>query len=324
MRHILVTGASGFVGRALIKKLADEDYPIRATYHDNKPEPGHGKERQIEWIRVDFENKNDYAKLLDDIEVVVHLAAKVHIADNSEQALATFRKANSSVTRLLAEEAAKKGVKRFVYISTVKVHGEKTMCTHNGRYQRFTETDQCNPEDPYAISKLEAEHAISEICRKNPMEYVILRPPLLYGPFVKANFLSLIDTIATGIPLPLASIHNLRSFLYVGNLCHAIMACIRRPEASNQVYLISDIDISLPDLINKIALLLGTKSVLFSFPVSLLKMAGQLTGGRKIIDRLTESLLLDNSKLARELQWVPPVTFEEGLEKTIDWYRNCH
>ncbi|MGH8120968.1 MAG: NAD-dependent epimerase/dehydratase family protein [Gammaproteobacteria bacterium] len=324
MSHILVTGGTGFIGQSLIKVLQKEDVQIRATYHGNKPVTENGQDASVEWTRYDLEHDNDYSKLLADIDIIIHLAGKAHIHKQNGHAGNSFVKINSEGTRQLAEAAARAGVRRFLYLSTVKVHGDVTTKNSEGGYQRFTENDRLNPQDPYATSKLDAEHQLRKICQSSKMDYVILRPPLIYGPGVKANFLRLIDTVAKGIPLPFASIHNLRSLLYVENLGDAILACSRRPEASNQVYLLSDIDISLTHLIHKIALFLGTKTLLFPCHGSLLKLAGVLTGKQEIMTRLMESLVIDNSKLARELGWKPPVSFDEGLGRTIDWYRKYH
>ena len=302
----------------------EENDHIRATYHENKPVSENGQYGHIEWINYDLEHENDYSKILADIDIIVHLAGKAHIQRPKARAGNSFGKINSEGTRRLAEAAARAGVRRFIYLSTVKVHGDVTTKNSKGRYQRFTENDRLNPQDPYAVSKLDAEHLLQKICQTADMDYVILRPPLIYGPGVKANFLRLIEVVTKGIPLPFASIHNLRSLLYVENLGHAIMTCSRRPEASNQVYLLSDIDISLPDLIHKIALFLGTKAILFPCHRSLLKLAGALAGRPEIMTRLTESLLVDNTKLIRELDWHPPVSFDEGLKKTIDWYRKYY
>lgn len=323
MKNILVTGANGFIGHSLIRNLTKNGYFIRATSHNKEPEFIESKDKGVDWIKYDL-NASDYnySTLFEDIDVIVHLAAKVHILNKNKHGLESFQNINVLGTQKLAEESAIRGVKRFIYISTVKVHGEQTILNNVDNVQRFTEDDQLRPVDAYATSKLDAERVISDICQSSGMDFVILRPPLVYGPYVKANFLRLIDAIENGMPLPLATINNLRSLLYVENFCDVIMECIKQPGAANNIYLISDIDILLTDLIEEIAHLLGRKPLLFPCPKYILKLAGQFTGRKAMVDRLTESLLIDNSKVMKELQWFPPVSFKEGLKSTIDWYQN--
>ena len=324
MKTILITGANGFIGQSMIRNLSGQGYFIRGAYRSTKLEFSESEDAVAEWMRYDLDaDDNDYSRLLNDVEVVIHLAAKVHILNKNKCGLETFQRTNVLGTKKLAEESAIRGVKRFIFISTVKVHGEQTILNNVDNVQRFTEDDQLCPVDAYATSKLEAECIISDICQSSGMDYVIFRPPLVYGPYVKANFLRLIDAIAKGMPLPLATIKNLRSLLYVENFCDVILECIKQPRAANNIYLISDIDILLTDLIEGIAHLLGRKALLFPCPKYFLKLAGQLTGRKATVDRLTESLLVDNTKVMRELQWFPPVNFEEGLKSTIDWYQNC-
>jgi len=246
------------------------------------------------------------------------LPAKVH--NKNKGAYDSFEKINTIGTRLLAEEAAKYNVKRFIFISTIKVHGENTIKNINGEYNYFTEEDKFNPSGLYAISKLKAENEIDDVCRTSTMDYVIFRPPLIYGPYVKANFLSLIDVIYKGIPLPLGSIDTFRSLLYVRNLCDAIISCFSCQTAANQKYLISDINISLQELIKKIAFQFDRRAPLFPFPEKLLILGGQLTGRVNTVNRLVESLLIDNSKFVNELHWEPPFSFDEGLKETVNWY----
>lgn len=320
MTNILVTGASGFVGHSLLEQFLQQDYTVRATYHRSKPGMSPDYNSAVNWINYDLGASDiDYEKLLDGIDVVIHLAARVHVMHESGNKLDIYRKVNTDGTRLIADAAARKGVKRFVFLSTVKVHGENTGETP-AQSRRFSESDNPAPVDPYAISKLEAEEVIKNICKDCSMDYVVLRPPLIYGPGVKANFLRLIRLAEKGWPLPLASIKNLRSMLYVENLCHVILTCIEHTKAANQIYLVSDTDISVPDLINKISHCLGKKATLFPCPVALLKLAGRLTGKHEVIARLTDSLLIDNSKLVNELHWQPPVDIDEALKKTVNWY----
>jgi nucleoside-diphosphate-sugar epimerase len=321
MSRILVTGGSGFVGRSLIRILGENHYLTRATYRDHIPVAD--RQNDIEWIKYSLEDEDIiYSELLDGVETVIHLAGLAHVTGKNVQSLELFRKINVEGTRKLVSEAAGRGVKRFVFVSTVKVHGEKSCSTGDGFIQPFTEKDTPAPQGPYAISKLEAEQVIKNMCSKTRMQYIILRPPLIYGPHVKANFLRLVDLTAKGIPSPLASINNRRSLLYVDNLAVALLTAIEKPEVTNNTYLVSDTDVSLPQLIKEIAKHLGKKTTLYPFPVSLLRVAGILTGRKDAIERLTESLLVDSNKIRNDLQWEPKVTFEEGIKNTIEWYKN--
>ncbi|NIN35359.1 MAG: NAD-dependent epimerase/dehydratase family protein, partial [Gammaproteobacteria bacterium] len=197
MPRVLLTGTTGFVGRSLLPHLKSGNYLVRALSRQPKTDLS----PDIEQLPCDLITAKDYGDILVDVDTVIHLASRVHQFDQKgETALNEYRRANTEVTRRLAEEAGSKGVRRFIYISTIKVNGEKTSVLDNGQYQRFTETDSPTPEDPYAISKYEAEEALKGLCDKSEMEYVILRPPLIYGPWVKANFLHLIATINKGIP----------------------------------------------------------------------------------------------------------------------------
>ncbi|NIN36397.1 MAG: NAD-dependent epimerase/dehydratase family protein [Gammaproteobacteria bacterium] len=318
MTRILVTGATGFVGRSLLPYLKSGNYHIRALSRQPKTELS----PDIEWLPYDLIAARDFDDVLSNVDTVIHLASRVHQFDqNGETALNEYRRANTEVTRRLAEEAANKGVRRFIYISTIKVNGGKTSVLANGEYQRFTETDTPAPEDPYAISKYEAEEALKEECSKSEMEYVILRPPLIYGPWVKANFLHLIATINKGIPLPLASVRNCRSLMYVENLSQIIECCIKHPGAANRLFLVSDYDTSLPDLVRRIGNLLGKRLPLLPCPVPLLKFAGFMIGKQAVIRRLTESLVIENTRIKAALSWEPGFSLEDGLRNTLTWYK---
>ncbi|MCH7536073.1 MAG: NAD-dependent epimerase/dehydratase family protein, partial [Bacteroidetes bacterium] len=233
-----------------------------------------------------------------------------------------YRRTNTQGTERLAKVASERGVRQFLYLSSIKVNGEKNAVGVNNEPYAFNEDDSPCPQDAYAISKLEAENAIRKICHESDMAFVILRPALVYGPGVRANFLYLLNIVNQNYPLPLVTVKNSRSLLYVKNLAHAISACINCPEIANQTYLISDADISVPELIRKIASMLGKRTLLFPFPVGLLKLIGSLLGKRSMIDRLTDSLLVNNSRLIQDLQWTPPYSLDEGLHATIDWYKH--
>jgi nucleoside-diphosphate-sugar epimerase len=200
-------------------------------------------------------------------------------------------------------------------MSTIKVSGEKTIGS------AFTENHTAQPQDPYAISKWEAEQALHNISDTTGLEIVILRPPIVYGQGVKANFLRLLDMVNKNIPLPLSMVNNKRSMIYIGNLVDAIIRCIEHPDAVNKTYLVSDgQDVSTPDLIRMIAKAMGKKARLFPCPAPLLKMIGNVAGKSSEVERLTGSLQIDSSKIRRELNWAPPFTMEQGIRKTADWF----
>ena len=211
--------------------------------------------------------------------------------------------------------AAINGVKRFVYVSSVKVNGE-------GCEKPFTEHDIPAPEDPYGVRKWEAEQMLRKVAGDTGLEIVILRPPLVYGPGVKANFLSLFKIVDRGIPLPLASINNHRSLIYLGNFVDAITTCINHHKAADQTYLVSEgEDVSTAELIRRVAAALGRPARLFPFPPSFMRFTGKLFGKSGAVERLVGSLTIDSSKIRRELGWMPPYTMEQGLKETAEWFK---
>jgi nucleoside-diphosphate-sugar epimerase len=325
MPGVLITGATGFVGSTLVPGLLERHYRIHATYHGQRAEPWYGAHPHLSWMEYDlYRETNDYVALLNGIDTVIHLAARVHAPVKGDEDIDSYIKLNRMATHRLATEAAERGVRRFVFLSTIKVNCEKTAGLDHGLFQRFTENDPPRLVGPYAISKYEAEQSLIELCRRTGMEYVILRPPLIYGPRVKSNFLRLLNSVSRGMPLPLGSLNNRRSLIYVENLSHAIYLCIESKAAADQVYLISDYDMSVPDLIREMARCLGRPPRLFPVPITLLKLAGTLPRCRDIIDRLTESLLIDNTKITHQLGWTPPVELHEGIMRTVAWYQDCH
>jgi nucleoside-diphosphate-sugar epimerase len=251
------------------------------------------------------------------VDAVVHLAARVHVRVRSAPAaIAAYRRVNTAGTERLALAAAAAGVRRFVFLSTLKVNGEATQA------RPFTESDPPAPQDAYARAKWEAEQALHRIGARTGMEVVILRPPLVYGPGVKANFLALLKAVARGLPLPLGAIDNRRSLVYVGNVADAIVKCLEHPAAAGQTFLVRDgEDVSTPELVRRLARALGVKPRLFPVPPSWLSFAGQLTGRRDAVDRLIGSLAIDDAKIREALGWVPPYTLDEGLEATARWFK---
>jgi nucleoside-diphosphate-sugar epimerase len=317
----LITGANGFVGRALCAELLLRGYSVRAAVRAADKFVG-----DAEPVAVgDIDGATDWSEALCGVEVVVHLAARVHVMrETGADPLAEFRRVNLEGTANLARQAAEAGVKRLVYVSSVKVNGESTApiptlaLPLKGRVQNvFTETDAPSPQDPYGISKWEAEQILSRVSQETGLEVVIVRPPLVYGAGVKGNFAQMLKVLTKGIPLPLASIHNQRSLAYVGNLVDALIACATHPAAAGQAYLVSDgEDISTPDLLRKLGAAMGHPARLFPCPPALLKLAGRLTGKSDQVERLLGSLQVDSGKIRRELGWTPPFTLQEGLRLT--------
>jgi nucleoside-diphosphate-sugar epimerase len=265
-----------------------------------------------------IDGQSDWTAALQDVEVVIHLAARVHVMqDTSADPLAEFRKVNVQGTENLARQAARAGVRRLVYVSSIKVNGEGTSGS-----QGYSECDMPAPQDAYGISKWEAEQALHRVAQETGLEVVVVRPPLVYGPGVKGNFISLLAAVGKGIPLPLSGADNARSLVYVGNLADALIACATHPAAAGQTYLVSDgTAVSTATLVEKIAGALDRRSRSFYFPPVLMRAAAALLGRSAQIDRLFGSLRVDDEKIRRELGWVPPYTLEQGLRATAEWYR---
>lgn len=315
--RFLITGANGFVGKPLCAELLRQGQSVRAAVRSaNSP---------VENVEVtatgSIDGQTDWSDALRGVDVVIHLAARVHVMkDTAGDPLAEFLRVNLYGTSNLAEQAARAGVRRFVYVSSVKVNGEQTAET-----RPFAESDEPDPQDPYAISKWRAEQDLLRIANETGLEVVIVRPPLVYGPGVKGNFISLLAAIDRGIPLPLAGANNVRSLVYVGNLANALIACATHPAAAGQTYLVSDVaDVSTAMLVDKIARALGRNSRAFHFSPALLRTMAAVLGRAEQVDRLFGSLRVNDEKLRRELSWFPPYTLEQGLRATADWYRSRH
>jgi nucleoside-diphosphate-sugar epimerase len=307
--RILVTGASGFVGTALCRTLPARGHEVRAAVRTASA-LGAARADFHRVVIPDIAAGFDRGALLDGIDTVVHLAAIAHRAAGD----AEVRRVNSDATVRLAEAAAA-SVRRFVFLSSVKVHGEDS---GSGMYG---EDDAPRPEDSYGRSKLEAERSLTEIAARSGMELVLIRPPLVYGPGVKANFLRLLGWIDSGLPLPFASVRNRRSLIYLGNLVDAIARCAEHPAARGP-FLVSDEEtVSTPELVSRIARALERPARLFPAPPALLRVAGMIAGRRDEIRRLTGNLAIDSSRARRLLDWRPPYTLDAGLAETARWFR---
>ncbi|MDP2239865.1 MAG: SDR family oxidoreductase [Burkholderiales bacterium] len=311
---ILITGASGFVGQALCALLAQRGQHVRRVLRGVRPPDGAADNV----IVCDIDATTTWDAALRGVDTVMHLAARTHfILEKGKDAHEAYRKTNVEGTRQLAEQASRFGIRRFMYLSSIKVNGEHTVD------RPFAETDTPHPEDAYGLTKWEAEQALWQIAADTGMEVVVLRPPLVYGPGVKGNFLALMKAIRRGLPLPLASVRNRRSLIYVGNLADAILTCIESPAAPGNTYLVSDgDDVSTPELLRLLAAALDVPARLLPCPTGLLRFGGALFGKSGEIARLTGSLQIDSSKIRRELGWRPRLSLASGLEQTARWYLN--
>lgn len=316
MKRILITGATGFIGTQLLSVLREKPCILRCVLrHDSAL--ANLSSRETEIVRIDgISSATNWHEALSGVDTVIHLAARVHVMEETESdPLDAFRQVNTFGTQTLAEQAAQAGVKRFIYISTIKVNGEKTIA------KSFSADDLPAPEDPYAISKLEAEQALIDIARTTGMQVVMIRPPLVYGPGVKGNFLRLLKIIRRRLPLPLASINNRRSMVSLANLVDLIVNCLENPAAANRVFLVSDgIDWSTPELIQRLAGAMQQPCWLFAFPVGLLGIMARLTGKAAVFERLSDSLQLDISSTVKTLGWTPRQSPDDALRETVQWY----
>lgn len=320
---VLVTGANGFVGRETCRALADLDIPVRRAVRSlppagSLPSALYGPDSPTQEIcRVgDIGESTDWSQALDGISVVVHLAAHVHVKENSgASGLTEFHRVNTLGTEQLARAAARAGARRLVHLSSVGVHGRST----NGL--PFTETDVPHPHDAYTMSKWMAEQKLQAIGKDLALEIVIIRPPLVYGPGEPGNFMRLVRLVDSGLPLPFGAIQGRRSLIYVRNLVNAITICAQHPSAAGQTFLVSDgEDVSTLELIYRIADALGRPARLIPFSLSCLRGLARLTGKSKQLNSLIVSLVVDSSKIRRELAWNPPCPMSDGLRETAGWY----
>jgi len=313
--RILVTGAGGFVGRALCPALKAACHRVHACVRSQAGTAGLELAGTLQV--ADIGPETDWGDQLSGFDAIVHLAARVHVMrETAADPLDAFRRVNVGGTRHLAEAAAAAGVERLVFLSTVKVMGEATTT------RPFTESDPLRPEDAYGISKMEAEMALAAVSEASSLTAVALRPPLVYGPGVKGNFLSLLSAVQRGLPLPFGSIDNQRSLIYLGNLVSAIVAALEVPEIGSGGYLIRDgEDLSTPELVRGMAAALERPARLLPIPPGLLRLAGRLSGRTGAVDRLLGSLQVDDDAFRRDTGWTPGASVVQGLADTATWYR---
>jgi nucleoside-diphosphate-sugar epimerase len=312
-RSILVTGANGFVGRAVCAQLSSSGFSISAL--TRAPTLFDSSIRNA--VISDLGNEHELVHAMNGVDTVIHLAARVHVmTENVTDSLSAYRAINVDMTLTLARQAAVAGVRRFIYMSSVKVNGE---CTEDG--QPFTPDDIPKPEDPYGISKMEAEQALLALSKETGLEVVIIRPPLVYGPGVGANFLAMMRWVSRQLPLPLGAIHNRRSMVALSNLVDFISTCINHPNAIGQIFLISDDqDVSVTELLKKLAHALKVRSFLLPVPVIVIKCVAAALGRGAVAQRLCDNLQVDISKSKKMLDWAPPMSLDQGLQITADWY----
>ena len=302
---ILITGANGFIGTHLCHELSNRNLGFRATARNAN------ENNYVDFVSCDLETTESLDQLMDGCDMVVHLAGRAHVtSDDSKE---KYRVANEFVTQRLANAAVQNGIARFVYISSIKVNGESSVPGLPIR-----QSDTPNPLDNYGRSKLAAELALQEICRINNMDYVIIRPTLVYGIGVKANFSALISAVKRGIPLPIATVKNVRSMIGINNLVDLIIATCTNQNAANQTFLASDgIDTSTPALVRFIATSLNRRPRIFPFPISILRLLAAVFGKSLAIDKLTGSLSVDISHTTNTLNWHPPFSIESEIAKAV-------
>lgn len=312
--RVLVTGANGFVGRALVPLLTARGHWVRAAVRA----AGTSAPDAAETIAVgEIGPDTDWSHALEGIDAVAHLAARVHVMkDTASDPLAAFRHVNSAGTRRLAEEAARLGVKRLLFLSSVKALVDES------QPEPLSAATTPNPHSPYGLSKLEAERALAEIAARTGLEAVVIRPPLVYGPGVAGNFRSLLKLAATGLPLPLGGLDNRRSLIFVGNLADAIVTGLTHPNAPGGCFLVQDgAPVSTSALIRAIGAALGKPARLIPLPLGLLAWGARLTGKQAVFDRIAGSLTVDDQAIRHALDWRPPHDFASGLRVTAEWFK---
>lgn len=309
MALVAVSGANGFVGRAVCAALQSKGIALRPLSRRATPSAA-------AHVVGDLAERPDLAAALAGADAVIHLAARVHVMrETAADPLVEFSRVNVAATEHLARSAVAAGVRRLVFVSTVKVNGEATVGAP------FRESDPPRPQDPYAISKWEAEQALWRIAAETGLEVVVVRPPLVYGAGVGGNFLRLLRWVKRGVPLPLASVRNRRSLIYVGNLADALVTCADRPEAAGKTYLVSDDQVlSMPELIRYLARSMGQKPRLWPCPPAALHLGGHWLGKGAEVERLIGSLEVDSGAIRRDLLWKPPFSARQGLEETVAWF----
>tara|TARA_Y100000389_G_C17458710_1_gene520031 strand:- start:76 stop:1026 length:951 start_codon:yes stop_codon:yes gene_type:complete len=313
MKKILVTGASGFVGKSLCETLSKSG---RSVFGAVRSSNSILINNNVKYISVgDISFKKDWKNFLYNVDCIIHCAGIAHKMNNDKN-FDVYRLTNIDGTKHLAEQAVEAGVKRLIFLSSIKVNGESTNNTKSKK--KFSDNDIPAPMDLYAVSKLKAERALWEVSSKTGLEVVVLRLPLVYGYGAKGNLAKLVKLIKSGIPLPLGMINNKRSMIGIDNLIDLLNQCIDHPDASGKTFLVSEgEDLSTPELIKLIALSMGRKAILFPVPIFLLKLLGSIFGKGEEINRLAGSLRIDNSFVQETLSWKPILSVEKGIKRMV-------
>ncbi len=313
MAKVVVTGANGFIGKAVCDWLVDAGHAVTATVR--APDRAATNVRYQTAVVGEVHGDTDWRHCLMGTEFIIHLAARTGDAVNSQDA-ATLKRVNVEGTEALARQAAAVGVRRLVYVSSIKVNGERT------REWPFASHDRPAPQSTYAESKLEAEQVLWRAANETGLEAVIVRPPLVYGPGVKGNFLRLMQVVDRGLPLPVASINNLRSLIALDNLADFLGVCMKNASAVGQTFSIADgEDLSTPELMRRVAAAMSRPFRVWPVPPVLLRMAANVVGKGQWFGRLCDSLQVSNEAACEQLNWHPPVTIDEALLRTVEWYR---
>ena len=315
MQKILVTGANGFVGKMVCAELLARGFEVMAAVR-SAPEGANANSSGLRFIGVgNIDADTDWSEALAGCTGVIHLAARAHILnDEVADPLAAFRATNVAGSLQLARCAARAGIARFVFVSSVGVNG-------NRNQRPFTEDDTPLPAEPYAVSKLEAELALRAEAANSAMALVVVRPPLVYGPGCPGNFLRLLKLLSSRIPLPFGAMRNRRSFIGVWNLADFLATCVVHDKAAGQVFLVSDMDdVTLPDLLRGLARGMDSSASLFSVPPGWLAGLAGIAGKGAMFDKLGGALTVDASRARAVLGWTPPVSLAEGLQRTGRWY----
>ncbi|WP_043310814.1 SDR family oxidoreductase [Pseudomonas sp. ML96] len=309
--RVLLTGASGFVGRAVqVRLLADGIHGVRSALRQIPATSAPGAEV---CVAPSLGAEADWSQLLDGVDAVVHCAARVHVMrEQAADPLAEFRRVNVEGTLRLARQAVEAGVQRFIFVSSIKVNGEQTPTGG-----AFSADDQPWPCDPYGVSKLEAEEGLLTLGGETGLEVVVVRPPLIYGPGVKANFLSMMRWLRRGVPLPFGSIGNRRSLVALDNLVDLLVLCLTHPAAAGERFMVSDgEDLSTSDLLRRLGAALGHPARLLPVPQSLIERMAHLAGRADLSQRLCGSLQVNIDKTRERLGWVPPISVDQALSST--------